>query len=62
MHACESVTINLMMSHRQCEECCFGSEEDLKPVEVGDGEPQSKFGRRIRRWGNNWEQVNIFQV
>ena len=24
------------MPYRQCEECCFDSEEDLKPVEVGD--------------------------
>ena len=42
---------------RQCEECCHDSEDDLKPQEVSKDEPQSKFGRRIRKRGIDWETV-----
>lgn len=55
------VTLHYINNHqvtfsRQCEECCFDSEDELKPSVAKDNEPTSRFGRklnhpRLTSWG-----------
>ena len=49
-------TNNQITFSRQCEECCFDSEDELKPSVAKDNEPKSRFGRklnhpRLTSWG-----------
>ena len=51
------------MFDRQCEDCCCDSEEDMKPTPTQSDEPQSRFGRRLKRPRitsiNRWEKVRM---